>query len=598
MKLTALFSLLALGELCWATSLAGECKCTPTDKCWPSAKTWKSLNKAVSGKLIRNTPPAISCYPGPHHNKKECASVLKQWSNSTFQSLDPIGYIYPTEELCLPVDLAAGEKPGKCILGQAPVYTINATTSQDLVAGMKFAQKHNIRFVVRNTGHDLIGKSEGYGSLQVWIKYLRDGITIDDKFKPSDQCTKSDWTGAAITISGGYVWRDVYNLAFPKNLTVVGGGDPTVGCIGGYIQGGGHSPASRDYGLATDQILEAQVLLADGSIVTASPCQNSDLYFALRGGGGGTYGIALSMTIKAYPSKPVVAQALTVIPLSSDSSALLNAVTDIHEAYPCINDAGFSGYGTWSINGPAAFIGNQSVGYVHAVAAMGISLDEGQKAFEPLLSKLRAVNGTQLFVSVDWFEFPSYPAYYMAMSGNQLPVGGSTSAMTSRMFDKQSLTGNRTALAEMVSTIAGTPEEMTLMSVVFTGGGAVKNHDPLSGLNPAWREAYMVQVVTRVWAPGSDAAIIKAVRQDISYKKNWAMRKITPFLGSYMNEADRKDPVWETDFYGEHFLPLSMVKQKYDPTGFFYCPTCVGSASWYEDLLPGREYGPLCATGL
>lgn len=243
------------------------------------------------------------------------------------------------------------------------------------------------------------------------------------------------------------------------------------------------------------------------------------------------------MTIKAYPSKPVVAQSLSIIPLSDDRSKLLDAITDLHEAYPAINDAGFSGYGTWAINGPAPFIGNESAGYAHALAAMGVSLKQGQDAFEPVLEKLRAMNGSELFITVDWFEFPNYATYYTTMSGMDRSAGTSTTAMTSRMFDKKSLTGDRAALRNMIGAIAGAPEEMTLMSVILTGGGAVKKRDPLSGLNPAWRETYMVEVVARVWPADADAATIKAVKTDISYNKNWAMREITPSLGSYMNEV-------------------------------------------------------------
>lgn len=155
-----------------------------------------------------------------------------------------MGYCYPTDEACPPVDLRK-ETPGTCTLGPAPVYTINATEPAELAAGMAFAQRHNIRLVVRNTGHDILGKyvvlfahvlefsdslcnlrSEGYGALQIWIKYIRKGITIHDKYSPSDKCSESDWTGAAVTIGGGYVWADVYDIVFKRGITVVGGGDP------------------------------------------------------------------------------------------------------------------------------------------------------------------------------------------------------------------------------------------------------------------------------------------------------------------------------------------------------------------------------------
>ncbi|KAJ5825885.1 hypothetical protein N7474_003023 [Penicillium riverlandense] len=540
----------------------------------------------------------ISCYPGPYQNAEECAYVYSQWSNSTFQELSPVGYVYPTDEPCPPVDLSSGETPGTCVLGPAPVYTINATEPAELAAGMAFAQKNNVRLVIRNTGHDLLGKSEGYGALQIWIKYIRNGISIQDSYVPSEKCAQNDWTGAAVTIGGGYVWEDVYEVVFPRNITVVGGGDPTVGCIGGYIQGGGHSPASHDYGLAADQILEAQVLLASGQIVTASACQNSDLYFAIRGGGGGSYGVVLSMVVKGYPSKPVVAHSLAIMPLGSETDTLLEAVTDIYTDYPSLMDFGFSGYGTWSINGPQVLFGDQTIGYVHALAAMDKSLSEAQNAFQPLLQKLQTYNGTSLFVSLTWYEFPTYASYYRAMSGAHQAVGTPNSAMSSRMFSKLALTASRTALRSTIGVMAGQTEEYTINSVELVAGGKVLDEDPYSGLNPAWRSTYIVSVVARGWADGSSAATAQSVKNDITYVKGGAMRALTPFLGSYMNEADRNDPLWAWDFFGLNFARLTQIKAEYDPTGLFYCPTCVGSPSWYQKYLDGKDYGPLCPTGL
>jgi hypothetical protein len=113
----------------------------------------------VSGKLIRDVPPAAPCYPGPYRNTQLCESVYAQWSNSTFQALQPVGYDYPVDDSCLPVDLAAaGQTSGTCVLGPSPVYTINATDPEDLAEGIAFAKENNIRLVVRNTGHDILGK--------------------------------------------------------------------------------------------------------------------------------------------------------------------------------------------------------------------------------------------------------------------------------------------------------------------------------------------------------------------------------------------------------------------------------------------------------
>lgn len=69
-------------------------------------------------------------------------------------------------------------------------------------------------------------RSTGYGSLQVWIHYLKTGIVFQETYKPSGQCQTSNWTGSAFVIGGGYTWEDVYPLAAAKNVVVVGGGTP------------------------------------------------------------------------------------------------------------------------------------------------------------------------------------------------------------------------------------------------------------------------------------------------------------------------------------------------------------------------------------
>ncbi|RYP49553.1 hypothetical protein DL768_004755 [Monosporascus sp. mg162] len=110
-----------------------------------------------------------------------------------------------------------------------------------------------------------------------------------------------------------------------------------------------HGPAARDYGLGAHQILEPDVLLADGKVVTASACENADPYRALRGGGPG-YGITLSAIAKARPNIDVVAVQLLFPSLqprassspsvdTSSSSTLLNAWATINQALPDVNDA-------------------------------------------------------------------------------------------------------------------------------------------------------------------------------------------------------------------------------------------------------------------
>lgn len=365
----------------------------------------------------------------------------------------------------------------------------------------------------------------------------------------------------------------------------------SVGCLGGWMQGGGHSPATHDFGLGADQVLEAQVVLASGKVVTANPCENSEIFFAIRGGGPSSYGIVVSTVIKAYPTRKVAAQIFGFAPLTAnDSSAFMDALAIVHQNYPRLSDSGFSGYGSWSIYSPSPLIGNYSTGFIHTIAVFGKTVAEAEELFASTAAQLQKYNNTSLYMTTRYLSFPTYVAYYDALSGIVTPVG-QTAALGSRFLDQKALTGNATALKAMLQTIAGTPEQATSNNIVFVGGGQVFTDasDPYSGVNPAWRQTYVHNIVARGWAPGSSNATIQAVYDDITYNKTQAMKDLAPNTGCYMNEADRFDPDYLQDFYGEHGAKLSEIKRKYDPRSVFYCPTCIGS-----ELFKVKPSGQIC----
>jgi FAD/FMN-containing dehydrogenase len=304
------------------------------------------------------------------------------------------------------------------------------------------------------------------------------------------------------------------------------------------MQGGGHGPATRDYGLGADQVLEASVVLADGSIVTASPCEHPDLFFAIRGGGGGTYGILVSTTIKAWPNPDVVTQHLAISTLTDDPSALFDAIATIWAAYPDLNDAGYSGYGSWAVGFPVPLFANVTTGFVHGISMFGKTLGEAQAAFAPVAEKLKRYNGTDLVVSVTYAAYPTYWDFYEQESGVEPPVG-STAALGSRLFDRAALTANITGLREMLEIIAGKPGQFTSNNFELVGGGQVFEDasDAFSGVNPAWRTSYMSNIVARGLPPQGNASAITAVYNDITNIKTAAMKAQAPNTGAYMNEV-------------------------------------------------------------
>ncbi|PPR02522.1 hypothetical protein CVT26_012006 [Gymnopilus dilepis] len=562
------------------------CRCykqSPLDACWPTITDWSAFNHSVNGKLFKNEPPAEACYAGPKFDLQICSALEVDLTNDTFIADQAVALDFPIDLSC-PAIPPGPDQPAQCTLGDAPVYTINATEAADVIAGVKFANERNLRLVVRNIGHDLLGRSTGFGALQIWIRFLQTGISFSNRYQATDGCSQSNWTGASITIGGGYVWSDVYEVAQQNNVIVVGAGTPTVGVIGGWIQGGGHSPASRDFGVGADQILEAQVVLADGKQVTASACQNSDLYSAIRGGGGGTFGILLSATVKVYPNVPVAGQTLAFAPLSdTDIPDFMTALADIYAAYPDLDDGGFSGYGSWGVQSAAPIFGSFVTGYAHAMAVLDKNVNDMQSVFEPVKDAIAKFHGTSLVINIQYFQFSDFWQYYHTLSGVTTPVGGTNAGLlASWLLDRKALTDDRSKLSKMLNITAGSQGQFTSTAIALVSGGAVFDNakDPHTLLNPAWRKSYLHNIASRGWAFGTDAATIKSIEDDIIFTKQGAMKDLAPDTGSYMNEADRLDPTFLEDFYGASLSKLQSIKAKYDPDSLFYCPTCIGSNEW------------------
>lgn len=312
----------------------------------------------------------------------------------------------------------------------------------------------------------------------------------------------------------------------------------SVSCLGGWMQGGGHGPAAHDYGLGADQVLEARVVLANGKIVTANACQHSDLFFAIRGGGPSTYGVVVSTIVKAHPNKKVAAQQLSFSPLTSnDLPAFMDALTLIYENYPTLSDAGFSGYGSWELASP---LPPNTAGYRHAFAAFDKTPTELEQYFEPIKNLLNAYQ-PHLKIEIIYSAYSTFYDYYYTLSNVTSPAG-QASALGSRLLDRKALTANPVALKDTLTAIVGPSEQFTSISVVFTTGGQVFRdaEDPYSGVNPAWRRAYVDNIVVRGWAPGTNETIQDAIREDVTFTKVKAMKDLAPDMGVYMNEVRAK----------------------------------------------------------
>lgn len=126
-------------------------------------------------------------------------------------------------------------------------------------------------------------------------------VTVHDGFAPTG--SPAGETGVpTITLGAGTRWLEAYQALLPHDRYVQGGACATVGAAGGFIQGGGFGIWSRRYGTAAGSMLEGELVLASGELVTANAVQHPDLFWALRGGGGGTFGVVCSLTVRTYPA--------------------------------------------------------------------------------------------------------------------------------------------------------------------------------------------------------------------------------------------------------------------------------------------------------
>jgi hypothetical protein len=145
---------------------------------------------------------------------------------------------------------------GSCALGNLASYAINVADAQSAIAGIRFAQQKKIRLTIKNTGHDYLGRSTGYGSLALWSHNLKSMSFIN--------YTSAHYNGPAAKVGAGVEVSDVYQAAQSHGLRVVGGGCPSVGLGGGWLTGGGHGPLTSAYGLGADEVLEYEVVTAKG----------------------------------------------------------------------------------------------------------------------------------------------------------------------------------------------------------------------------------------------------------------------------------------------------------------------------------------------
>ena len=457
---------------------------------------------------------------------------------------------------CLPTSLPTTP----CTLGGYPSYALNITSTFQIQLAVNFARLTNIRLVIKNTGHDFNGRSAGAGALAVWTHHLKD-IKLIEEYK------SKGYKGRAVKIGAGVQAFELYEAGKKLGFTAVGGEGKTVGIAGGYVAGGGHSPLSSIYGLAADHVLAFEIVLPDGRFVTAKEGENDELFWALRGGGGATYGVVTSVTFKVYPVMKA-----TAVQFSFASNSTAEGGVSVEKFWGGVRayfdyfiehtEAGAYSYFSIVGTAPGEYMFNMLPFF-----APNMTQVETAELLKPWLDDLKGLG-----IVMDPVYFPADNFHDAWDAGFPLEaVGGSAAKTGGRLFPRKNWEDE--GLLNATFDAIKYPVEEGGMFLGFNiaapglgrrgQGGSGAAVVPDNAVNPAWRET-VLHAIAAIFLldPSPEAIAVQSERLTMDWLGRW--RDVSPGAGAYASEADVTEPdvrqcMSSLSFFPPYFTSLPLL---------------------------------------
>ena len=557
----------------------------PGDPGWPKVQDWEQLKTQVGGNLVQPTDLLSTCMGDA--GAADCKAARREMDNPFF-----IG------------DQAGGTQVSGWLNAWSPkpsAYAVAAHRPEDVAAAVQFARAHRLRLVVKGGGHSYQGTSNAPDSLLIWTRPMR-AITLHDAFVPQGSNAAPV---PAVTIEAGAMWVDVYDAVITKARRYVqGGGCMSVG-VAGLIQSGGFGSFSKRYGTAASSLLQAEVATADGKLRTVNATREPDLFWGLKGGGGGSLAVATSVTLRTHDLPDFFGFAGLSIKAQSDEDfrRLLVRFTDFYA------DSLFNpqwGEGITIMPGNVLDI---------SMASAGLSPDQAKQVWQPFLSWVSAQG---VSFSLDGPRISSEAAYShwdvaaMRRSGSHAiklddrpganPVHawwtGDEEQVGAFFYGYDSLWLPQSLLAPASRPVLAKAlfDASRHMSVYlhFNKGLAGGVPDAIArsretATNPKVIDAFCLAIIAAGGAsrypgltPPGDQAKAESGAKSVD-AATAILRTIAPDAGSYVSESNFFNANWRQEFWGTNYRRLSAVKAKYDPDGLFTVHHGVGSEAWSDD---------------
>ncbi len=440
--------------------------------------------------------------------------------------------------------------------GARPQAIAYVASGADVAKAIAIGRQHGVPLSIRSGGHCYGGWSTGSG-LVIDVSRLNE-VSVDEP-------------AATASVGAGARLIDVYAGIAPHSVAVPGGSCPTVG-IAGLTLGGGLGVLGRRFGLTCDNLLEAEVVLASGDVVTASATSNPDLFWALRGGGGGNFGVVTQFRFATHPIG-----ALGLFTFVWPWTAAARVITAWQDWAPSGPDE------LWS--NCLLFAGQATPsGYLPVARVTGVYVGS-QVALEAELQPLLNAVGTAPFT-----RFVGAAAYLDTMmieagcEGDSVaechlpsenPAGVLQRAPSAAKSDILMDRAGPAAIAAMMAAV-----EARQTSPVLAGGGIAL--DALGGaINRVapeatafvHRQARCTLQYSAGWPEGAPPSTVRQNRRWL--RSSW--ESMRPYVSgqAYQNYPDPELTDWANAYYGSNLRRLETVKGTYDPDDVFRFPQSV-----------------------
>ncbi|KAF5343248.1 hypothetical protein D9758_013433 [Tetrapyrgos nigripes] len=563
-----------------------SCKCLYGDACWPSDSEWSEFAQTLTSPealIVGQRPPGAVCYKSdPSYNEEACAFLQARVDDPVYMSSLTNGAHYnnfnaiinSTTILNCPYKPASDDDV--CYQGRVPPYVVNVTKVEEIQSALAFAAKHNLRVTVKNTGHEEMGRAMGVGALEIFMNNFQNYTYFDGDFVPegAPEGTEGEY---AVTLGAGVNWSTAYKSTDDHNRSVVGGLSPmgTVGAAAGWPLGTGQSLLSPFYGLGVDNTLQFTVVLPDGTYLTANRFTTPDLFWAMRGGGGPSFGIVTSTTYRTHPNLPFTGAFFGA--QASSTEAYIDLLTVWMKHHNNVSESGWSG--NWPFSSRSLYLTMASLGAPNSQAA-----NDSMNNFFDEAATVPGVNitvrGTREYRS--WYVFVHEN---LVDSSNVIGfnftavIPGNSQSTTAGWLMPANVTSPEFA-PEMAKVMANT----TVLAIPFmVGGGYVLTVDPSSSAAcPAWRHTITDMVLM---GGANDTADIRPhyeeMHENILKYRNLAP---PPYGGSYLNEADTLEENFSFTYWGEQYPRLLAIKKEIDPNDLLIVRKGVNSEAWDDEI--------------